>query len=187
MKQTTESQFAGSTHLISDPEGVRYEFSAVHPQVEGHHPSVQVSAPAAPAMGTGGRIVVGIDGSEASLEALRRAIRIARALKTSVDAVTSWRFGGYASVAGEFIDSAQEDARVILKDASAAVFGPKIPAWFTSAVREGNADEVLIEESKGAEMLVLGSRGHSGIAGVLLGSVSAKCAERAFCPVLVVH
>jgi nucleotide-binding universal stress UspA family protein len=67
------------------------------------------------------------------------------------------------------------------------VFGSKIPDWFTSVAREGYPDQVLIEASKGAEMLVLGSRGHSGVAGILLGSVSAKCAERASCPVLVVH
>jgi nucleotide-binding universal stress UspA family protein len=171
MKQTTERSFAGSTHLVSAPDGVRYEFGDLHPR----------------AMGTGGRIVVGVDGSEASYEALRRAVRIARALHTSVEAVTSWRFGGYASVAGEFMDSAQEDARVILKTASTLVFGAKAPAWFTSDAREGDPEAVLIEASKGAEMLVLGSRGHSGVAGVLLGSVSAKCAERASCPVLVVH
>jgi nucleotide-binding universal stress UspA family protein len=171
MTQNTERTLEGSIRLVSDPHGVRYEPTDVHPD----------------AMGTGGRIVVGVDGSEASYEALRRAVRIARALQTSVEAVTSWRFGGYASVAGEYMDSAQADARVILKDAATLMFGATVPAWFTSAAREGYPEEVLIEASRGAEMLVLGSRGHSGVAGVLLGSVSAKCAEHASCPVLVVH
>jgi nucleotide-binding universal stress UspA family protein len=85
------------------------------------------------------------------------------------------------------MDTPEEDARTILKDASTAVFGVNIPDWFTSATREGNADQVLIDASKGAEMLIVGSRGHGGIIGVLLGSVSAICAERASCPVLIVH
>jgi Universal stress protein family. len=46
---------------------------------------------------------------------------------------------------------------------------------------------VLIEESAHASMLILGSRGHGGFVGMLLGSVSAACAEHAHCPVLVMH
>jgi nucleotide-binding universal stress UspA family protein len=187
MNQTADQTFVGGTHLVSGPDGVRYEMEGTQPKVDSGETSSQVSPTAQEAMGTGGRIVVGIDGSESSLDALRQGVRIAKALRASVEAVTSWRFGGYASVAGDFIDSAQHDAQVILRNASAAVLGPKIPNWFTSTAREGYPERVLIEASKGAEMLVLGSRGHGGVSGVLLGSVSAKCAERASCPVLVVH
>jgi nucleotide-binding universal stress UspA family protein len=135
-----------------------------------------------------GRIVVGIDGSASSIAALRRGVRIAKALGTSLEAVTSWRYlTSYASVGGEFMDSPEDDARTIVGDAAKAVFASKVPAWFTATTCEGNADQVLIEQSVGAEMLIVGSRGHGGIAGLLLGSVSALCAERASCPVLVVH
>jgi hypothetical protein len=106
MNQTTERRAAGGTHLVAGPDGVHYEFAGPHPPVDGKEPTVNVSASTTAGMGTGGRIVVGLDGSEASLVALRRGIRMARALETSVEAVTSWRFGGYASVAGEFMDSA---------------------------------------------------------------------------------
>jgi nucleotide-binding universal stress UspA family protein len=46
---------------------------------------------------------------------------------------------------------------------------------------------MLLDVSTGAQMLVVGSHGHGGFAGLLLGSVSAACAEHARCPVLVVH
>jgi nucleotide-binding universal stress UspA family protein len=49
------------------------------------------------------------------------------------------------------------------------------------------AAKVLIDASQGATMLVVGSRGHGGFAGLLLGSVSANVAEHASCPVLIIH
>lgn len=51
----------------------------------------------------------------------------------------------------------------------------------------GGAAKVLLNQSAGAQMLVVGSRGHGGFIGLLLGSVSAACAEHARCPVLIVH
>jgi nucleotide-binding universal stress UspA family protein len=67
------------------------------------------------------------------------------------------------------------------------VFGGRRPPGLRTDVREGNAARVLLEASEGARMLVVGSRGHGGFAGLLLGSVSAACAEHASCPVLVLH
>jgi nucleotide-binding universal stress UspA family protein len=132
------------------------------------------------------RIVVGIDGSEASVSAMRRAVQIATALGAPVEALSSWRMPtGYT--VGNFEYSPEEDARAMLSGATKSVFGSTVPKWFSTATFEGAAADVLVEQSTGAQMLVVGSRGHGGIAGLLIGSVSARCAERANCPVLIIH
>lgn len=134
------------------------------------------------------RIVVGVDGSESSLAALRRAARMAVALGTSVEAVTVWHvpvsFSEYPIALGA---NPAEDARSVLNTALDTVFGAQRPAWLHGYLAEGNAAKVLIDESENAQMLILGSRGHGGFVGLLLGSVSSACAEHARCPVLIMH
>jgi len=61
------------------------------------------------------------------------------------------------------------------------------PPDLTRQVIAGPPSRTLIELSADSAMLVLGSRGHGGFAGLLLGSVSAACGEHAYCPVLIVH
>jgi nucleotide-binding universal stress UspA family protein len=175
MKQSS-AQLAGvSSQLISDTHGVRYATIG--------DDRVELVEP----MGRQGRIVVGVDGSEASVTALRRGIRMANALNASVEAITTWRLMTAYAAVSEFGYTPEEDATSILSGAVKSAFGTKVPQWFTGKTIEGNADQVLIEQSMGAEMLVVGSRGHGGLAGVLLGSVSAECAEHAHCPVLIIH
>ncbi|RFA07645.1 hypothetical protein B7R21_15855 [Subtercola boreus] len=133
------------------------------------------------------RIVVGLDGSPSSLAALRKAVTLANGSHSAVQGVVAWQipngYGGY-----NFTDwSPETDALQIMTRTVKDVFEGTAPEWFTPTVRQGNAAAVLIELSKGAEMLVVGSRGHGGFAGLLLGSVSTACAGHAHCPVLVMH
>jgi nucleotide-binding universal stress UspA family protein len=138
------------------------------------------------------RIVVGVDGSEQSKLALRWAAYVARLGSATVDAVMAWDYpvtfgwsAGWSYPDGGW--TPQEDAEKALAEALAEVYGEQPPAGLRRFVEQGNAAKVLLDHSDGATLLVVGSRGHGGFAGLLLGSVSANCAEHAPCPVLVVH
>ena len=132
-------------------------------------------------------VVVGVDGSEQSIQALHWAARFAAATGARIKAVAVWEYPvtfGWALPANW---SPREDAEKTLADTVGKALGADLAAEVTLAVREGGAAHVLLEESTDALMLVVGSRGHGGFAGLLLGSVSAAVAEHATCPVLVVH
>jgi nucleotide-binding universal stress UspA family protein len=137
---------------------------------------------------TTNRVVVGVDGSEPSKSALRWAARFAALSGASIDAVVAWQppvsYGGSYPPPEWRPD---EDAEATLTSTVDEVFGDQRPADLRLIVEEGNAAAVLLDHSNGAELLVTGSRGHGGFAGLLLGSVSSHCAEHATCPVLVVH
>lgn len=134
------------------------------------------------------RIVVGIDGSTHSDQALRWARHLAGPLSALVEAVCVWNFlpgYGLASPATDWDPEAE--ARQTLDEALARVIGEAAPAEVSPVLRRGNIAQQLIKAGEGAAMIVVGSRGHGGFAGLLLGSVSAAVAEHAVCPVLVVH
>jgi nucleotide-binding universal stress UspA family protein len=135
-----------------------------------------------------GRYVVGLDGSDHSIGALRHAVRLARLTGAQLEAVVVWDYPinyGPSWTPTEW--TPEVDARHILEHAVDAVFGTETLPSVTLVVRRGSAGAVLLDQSKDADLLVVGSRGHGGFAGLLLGSVSAVCAEHATCPVLVVH
>lgn len=133
------------------------------------------------------RIVVGVDGSPESVQALKWAAALAPTLGARITAVTAWHFetvlGPYA--ASEWDPEA--DAKDALADAVTEAFGDTPPKGLHSLCRRGNPAQVLIDEGRIARMIVVGSRGHGGFAGLLLGSVSQGCVEHAPCAVLVVH
>jgi nucleotide-binding universal stress UspA family protein len=67
------------------------------------------------------------------------------------------------------------------------VFGPQPPRWVSTRVIEGYPAQVLVDASAGADLLVVGNRGHGGFTDVLLGSVSTFCVHHARCPVTVIR
>jgi nucleotide-binding universal stress UspA family protein len=135
-----------------------------------------------------GRVVVGVDGSPASVAALRWAVRVGGALGLELDAVTTWAYPvGYAmSVAVGGWNPEQDAGTMLARAVDTALDGTTLTGLRTH-VRRGHPAAVLIEASHHAQLLVVGSRGHGGFAGLLLGSVSTQCAEHATCPVVVVH
>lgn len=142
----------------------------------------------------GGHVVVAIDGSDESAQALRWASFIAESMSTSMEAVIAWApLGAYSwGTAGwaAFPDdwNPEANARQVVMDTLDKVFGEHDhPADLKITAREGYPAKVLLEASAGATMLVMGSRGRGGFTGLLLGSVSAACTEHATCPVLVIH
>jgi nucleotide-binding universal stress UspA family protein len=134
-------------------------------------------------------VLVGVDGSPASLEALRWAARLAPALDADIEALMVWDyptiFGWSAGLAPYW--RPDDDARKALETALDEGFGSGRPTNLTADIAEGPAAAVLRDRSAAAVMLIVGSRGHGGFAGLLLGSVSTACAEHAHCPVLVTH
>lgn len=138
-------------------------------------------------------VVVGVDGSEPSKHALRWALFLAQATDRTVEAVAVWEplmnYGwlgaGFAYMPPDWnpVDIAEEALGATVDE----VFAEHRPPELELTVLEGNPAQVLLERSTGARMLVVGSRGHGGFAGLLLGSVSTACTAHAICPVLVLH
>jgi nucleotide-binding universal stress UspA family protein len=134
------------------------------------------------------RIVVGVDGSPDSLHALRWAGRLSAALDAPLQAMFVWEppfeFGWTHPQTLNTLDwHAQSLNR--LKAAVDEAFGPDAPDGISMRVVQGYPAAKLVEASRDALLLVVGSRGHGGFSSVVLGSVSVKCAEHAHCPVLV--
>jgi nucleotide-binding universal stress UspA family protein len=134
------------------------------------------------------RIVVGVDGSVSSKAALAWAMRQANLTGAVVEAVTAWEFPsayGYAvPVLG--VDFEELASRTV-KDAIAEVTAGADAGPIRYKVVEGNAARVLIDESAGADLLVVGSRGHGGFVEALLGSTGQHAVHHASCPVVVVR
>jgi nucleotide-binding universal stress UspA family protein len=134
------------------------------------------------------RVVVGVDGSPYSEKALQWGAHLSAKFGADLVAVSAWDYP--AAIGWSFVPDEwhpDQDTAKVLQETLQKVFGDQRPASLRTVVREGGAARVLLEESNGATMLIVGSRGHGGFTGLLLGSVSANVAEHAPCPVLVVH
>lgn len=136
-------------------------------------------------------IVVGVDGSEGSIRALRFAFDEARIRDAEITAVSAWTLPVAAYEAGwlrapvefgEFSNSARATLDTSLESVGAATSGIKV----TKVVSEGQPADVLCSEAKDAELLVVGSRGMGGFGSLVLGSVSQQCLHHTPCALVIV-
>ena len=135
----------------------------------------------------GARIVVGVDGSDSSKDALAWAVRQAALTGAVVEAVTAWQIPTYYGFA--VTDDAPDFKQLavsMLEEAIAAASGLAPDVLIRPVVAEENAARALLDAAKGADLLVVGSRGHAGFTEALLGSVGQYCVHHAKCPVVVV-
>ena len=135
----------------------------------------------------GGRIVVGVDGSGSSLEALAWAARQAHFTGSTLEVITTWEwpssYGWAVPVPDDF--DPEEDVRATLESSLAEVRAEYPDVRVDPRVVSGHPAPLLVEASEGADLLVVGSRGHGEFVGMLLGSCGEYCAAHAHCPVLI--
>lgn len=135
-------------------------------------------------------IVVGVDGSPSSIDALVWAINEAHLRSAELTVVATWdALETYTleetDVPDEYFkERARERLRTAIEAAKART--PMHPV-IHARVKRGHAAEVLIEASRDAELLAIGNRGHGGFVGMMLGSISHHCVAHATCPVVVVR
>ncbi|WP_086664214.1 universal stress protein [Lentzea kentuckyensis] len=136
-------------------------------------------------------VVVGVDGSSAAQAALRWAVEDARRRGCPVDVVSAWH-PDYGVMIGPvpaevlMALSPQAMKETARKNLDAAVQGFE-GVEIRPILVEGDPRDVLAKASKDAELLVVGNRGHSTLAGIILGSVSSYCVHHASCPVVVIR
>jgi nucleotide-binding universal stress UspA family protein len=152
--------------------------------------------PEAGKIGLMAKIVVGVDGSETSKDALRWAIEEARLRDARVMALNAWQvppvapdFGPLPGAAVpyelvEMLPRLEEAARRVVEDAVQEVAGGSDVEVDAVAV-EGPPARSLVDAARDADLVVVGSRGHGGFKGLLLGSVSLHVAQHAPCPTVI--
>jgi nucleotide-binding universal stress UspA family protein len=137
-----------------------------------------------------GTIVVGVDGSKGAVAALGYALEEARAHGSDLRAVCAWHtpitaYGsGIAPIPVDLLEFERNGQAAL--DRSLEGVDEVEGVTLTPVLREGQPADVLVEEAKDAELLVVGSRGLGGFRGLLLGSVSQQVAHHAPCPVVIV-
>jgi nucleotide-binding universal stress UspA family protein len=140
------------------------------------------------------QITVGVDGSDSSRAALRWAYDEAAHHGASLKAVMIWhapplpQSPPYGSLPPEGYESQPaRDAQAMLERLTADLEARQPAVDVTTSIEAGNPAKVLIELSGGADLMVVGSRGHGGFSGMLLGSVSQHLVAHSACPVVVVR
>lgn len=138
------------------------------------------------------KVVVGIDGSDAAVAALRWAHEEARLRNADLEVVHAWCLPYVGDYAG--MSATQAQTRLFRKAADHLMsstldltLGDATDVNVVPVVVEGTPAAALLDAARQADLLVVGSRGRGGFAGLLLGSVSQQCVHHASCPVVVVH
>lgn len=132
-------------------------------------------------------IVVGVDGSPDSVLALRWASEYAQRFDAPLWALTAWQAPivyGPASFSAQDYAGFKDRAHTRLVETMREALGED--AQITGKVERGHPSDMLVQASKDAQLIVVGSRGLSSFGGMLLGSVSQHCVTHAYCPVIVV-
>ena len=140
------------------------------------------------------RIVVGVDGSDRSRAALLWAYNEAAHHEAAITVVSTWHPPAlpmtppYGSLPPEgYVTQPEKAALDMLERFVVELDARTPPVDVRTSVEKGNPAEVLIERSKEADLMVVGSRGHGGFKGMLLGSVSQHLVAHSECPVVVVR
>jgi nucleotide-binding universal stress UspA family protein len=143
----------------------------------------------------GGRLVVGVDGSESATSAVRWAAREANLRGAKLELVSVWEVSvssvgyglGFAEISGEMLKGLEQNAEEILATAAEVAREGSPEIEIETRTVEGHAADVLVRAARDADLLVVGSRGMGGFRELLLGSVSQQCAHHATCPVVIVR
>jgi nucleotide-binding universal stress UspA family protein len=137
----------------------------------------------------GAPVVVGIDGSTCADAALRWAADQAAATGSPLEILTVWdwprSYGWVVPVPSDYDPAGEAGRLVAAAEEAVRAVHPEVAC--SSAVVQGLAALALVEASRRASLLVVGSRGHGEFAGMLIGSVSQHCVAHASCPVVVVR
>ncbi len=142
-----------------------------------------------------GRVVVGVDGSDTAKKAVRWAAREAKLRGSKLELVSAWEIPiysyafdqGYAAISEEMLKGLAENAEEHLTAALKEARDEALDVEMETIAAEGQAANVLVDVSEGADLLVVGSRGLGGFRELLLGSVSQQCAQHCTCPVVIVR
>jgi nucleotide-binding universal stress UspA family protein len=150
---------------------------------------VRVAAPPGAAMSeptAAPVIVVGVDGSDSSAQAVRWAAEQASLTGAALRAVSSWRWPNYVTRIPPGVDLAAETAATLHDVVTQALADhPDVPV--SEHVLEGPAGPALLTQAQDATLLVVGARGRAAFPGMLLGSVAEYCVRNGRCPVVVVR
>jgi nucleotide-binding universal stress UspA family protein len=180
-------QLSGHLALVEKPRRsfeLEVEFYPIHVKGEEDMNTVQQSSRSS----SGNRIVVGIDGSSSSMEALEWAARQAELTHAPLEVIAAWEWPtsyGWSLIPNGYDPAG--DLKNTLEPLLVTLRASHPDVVVSSKIVEGHPAPALINESIGADLLVVGSRGHGEFVGMLIGSTSEHCVANARCPVVVIR